>query len=36
MRRVAVVLLGIGFVLLGSCLVFKDIYGENIAGTAAV
>lgn len=34
MRRIAVILAGIGFIVLGSCLVFKDIYGENIAGTA--
>lgn len=34
MRRVAVILVGIALVVLGSCLIFKDIYGENIAGTA--
>lgn len=34
MRRMAVILAGIGLLVLGSCLIFKDIYGENIAGTA--
>lgn len=34
MRRAAVVLLGIGLILFGSIWIFKDAYGENIAGTA--
>ena len=34
MRRIAVILVGIGLILLGGIWIFKDIYGENIAGTA--
>ena len=34
MRRIAIVLIGIGLVILGGLWVFKDIYGENIAGAA--
>ena len=34
MRRIAVVLIGIGLVILGGLWIFKDIYGENIAGAA--
>ena len=34
MRRIAVILVGIGMILLGGIWIFKDIYGENIAGTA--
>ena len=34
MRRIAVILVGIGLTLLGGIWIFKDIYGENIAGAA--
>lgn len=34
MRRAAIIILGIGLVVLGAAWSFKDIYGESIAGTA--
>ncbi len=34
MRKTAMILVGIGFLILGGMWIFKDIYGENIAGAA--
>lgn len=34
MRKAAIIILGIGLVVLGAVWSFKDIYGESIAGTA--
>ncbi len=34
MRRFAIIIIGIGLVILGSVFVFKDAFGENIAQTA--
>ena len=34
MRRFAIIIIGVGLVILGSIFVFKDAFGENIAQTA--
>ncbi len=34
MRKTAMILVGIGFLILGGLWIFKDVYGENIAGAA--